>query len=157
ILAREKSSKLGPSAEYYVSHLTAKGPTTYKAFDVFSERKSSTFAGINFEPYEVDHSVPGCCGFILHTSAGPLVYTGDLRFSGPRSRLSFEFMKAAKATDPIGLIIEGTNIAEANISSEIEVKSKTNDVVQNATGLVIVGCAGADLDRLQTLFDVAIA
>jgi len=155
IIARERSSRLGPSSEYYVSQLTSKGPKTFKTFDVFYERKSSNFAGVNFEAYEVDHSIPGCCGFVFHTSSGSLVYTGDLRFSGPRSHLSLEFMEAARDSDPIGLIIEGTNIAEANISSENEVRNKANDVIQNSPGLIMVGCAGADIDRLQTLFDVA--
>jgi len=155
IIARERSSKLGPSSEYYVSHLTSKGPTTYKTFEVFPDKGPSTFGGLSFDAYEVDHSIPGCSGFIFHTSSGSLVYTGDLRFSGPRANLSMEFMEAAKASDPMGLIIEGTNIAEANISSEVEVRDKTNSIVQNAPGIVMVGCSVADLDRLQTLFDVA--
>jgi len=155
IEAREKSSHLGPSSEYYVCQLTAKGPRTFKTFQTFTAQKGSKFGGFSFEAYEVDHSIPGCVGLILHTSEGNVVYTGDLRFSGPRRDLSMKFMEAAKACDPIGLIIEGTNIAEGNISSEAEVKEKTDNIVQNTTGLVIVGCAAADLDRLQTLFDVA--
>ncbi len=155
IEAKEKSSHLGPSSEYYVSQLTAKGPRTFKTFQTFSARKASSFAGVAFEAYEVDHSIPGCVGLIVHTSEGNLVYTGDLRFSGPNRDLSLRFMEAAKACEPVGLVIEGTNIAEGNISSEAEVKNKMNDIVQNTSGLVMVGCAAADLDRLQTLFEVA--
>ena len=155
IEAKEKSSHLGPSSEYYVCQLTAKGPKVFKTFQTFSAQKDSNFAGIAFEAFEVDHSIPGCVGLILHTSDGNLVYTGDLRFAGPRRDLSLKFMEAARACDPVGLIIEGTNIAEGNISSEAEVKEKANNIVQNATGLVLVGCASADLDRLQTLFEVA--
>ncbi len=155
IEARERSSKLGPSAEYYVSSLTAKGPSTYKKFETFPETKTASFGGLSFEAYPVDHSIPGCVGFILHTSEGNIVYTGDLRFSGPRSQLSMRFKAAAESSEPIALIIEGTNLGEASISSETEVREKTDNIVGNATGLVMVGCAAADLDRLQTLFEVA--
>src|SRR2546425_4372500 len=124
-------------------------------FPDFLGTEGFDLVGFSFEAYEVDHSIPGCVGLILHTSDGNLVYTGDLRFTGPRHDLSLKFMEAAKACDPVGLIIEGTNIAEGNISSEAEVKEKANNIVQNATGLVLVGCASADLDRLQTLFEVA--
>lgn len=156
IEAREKSSKLGPSSEYYIAKLTSKGPITYKTFETFSEKTSSNFAGLSFTHYEVDHSIPGSSGLILHTSSGSVVYSGDLRFSGPRSP-SLEFMKAAKASDPIALIIEGTNIVDANISSEDEVRDKTSQVVRDTPGLLMVGCAVADLSRLQILFDVAVA
>ena len=155
IETREKTSHLAPSRDYYVCQLNARGSQTFKKFETFSTEKNTNFAGITFEAYEVDHSIPGCVGFIIHTSTGNLVYTGDLRFSGTRRDLSLKFTEAAKASDPIGLIIEGTNIAEGNISSESEVNEKTDNIVQNSTGLVMVGCASADLDRLQTLFEVA--
>jgi ribonuclease J len=64
-------------------------------------------------------------------------------------------MSAAKASDPEALIIEGTNIVEASISSEDEVKAKATIAVQETPQLVMVGCNGTDLDRLQTLYDVA--
>jgi ribonuclease J len=156
IVAREQSTKLGPSEEYYVANLTkTAGPKINKAFQTFKEKATSNFCGIQFTAYEVDHSIPGSCGFVLHTSSGNLVYTGDLRFSGPKGSLSKEFMRAAKASDPEALIIEGTNIVEANISSEDEVKAKITLAVKETPQLVMVGCNITDLDRLQTLYEVA--
>jgi ribonuclease J len=40
---------------------------------------------IEVEPLSVDHSIPGVCGFILHTSNGSIGYTADLRFHGRRT------------------------------------------------------------------------
>ncbi len=55
---------------------------------------------ITVEPVHVDHSIPAAYGFIIHTSEGSLIYTGDLRMHGPRKDLTEDFMKKAKSCEP---------------------------------------------------------
>jgi ribonuclease J len=62
---------------------------------------------LNVEPIAVDHSIPAAYGFIIHTSAGPVVYTGDLRRYGPRKDLTENFIEKAKAVEPAALILRG--------------------------------------------------
>jgi len=49
--------------------------------DVRTFRTGDKFnvGSLEVEPIHVDHSVPGAYGFIIYTSEGPVVYTGDIR------------------------------------------------------------------------------
>lgn len=62
------------------------------------------------EPIHVDHSIPAAYEFLIHTSKGTIVYTGDLRAHGPRSAMTQEFIEYARACEPIALICEGTRM-----------------------------------------------
>jgi len=115
-------------------------------------------AGIDVEPIHVDHSVPGAYGFIIHTSAGALVYTGDLRRHGPASFMTDEFVEKASECDPVALIIEGTRLGRKekgeNLSEE-GVRQLSNRVVSQAKKLVITTFYGRDVDRIRTFYNVA--
>ncbi|MGE5637150.1 MAG: MBL fold metallo-hydrolase, partial [Chloroflexota bacterium] len=84
------------------------------------------------EPIHVDHSIPADYGFIIHTSAGTVVYTGDLRRHGPRKDLTEDFLQRAKEAEPVALVCEGTRMAASDNRqnySEPEVKKLANKVV----------------------------
>ena len=66
---------------------------------------------LEIHPIHVDHSIPGAYGFIS-TSAGAVVYTGDVRLHGARPEMTQEFMAEAKAVKPLALICEGTRITD---------------------------------------------
>jgi ribonuclease J len=50
-------------------------------------------------------------GFIISTSEGNIVYTGDLRRHGPRKDSTEDFIEKAKASGPIAMICDGTRMA----------------------------------------------
>jgi len=56
--------------------------------------------GVDVEPIHVDHSAPAAYGFLVHTSAGTIAYTGDLRQHGPHSEMTRDFIEAAKTNEP---------------------------------------------------------
>jgi ribonuclease J len=37
---------------------------------------------LTVESIPINHSLPGATAYIIHSSIGPIVYTGDLRFHG---------------------------------------------------------------------------
>jgi len=113
---------------------------------------------IKVEPVHVDHSVPAAYGFIIHTSAGAIVYTGDLRMHGPRKDLTEDFMEKAKSCEPIAMICEGTRMVEKETRknySETQVKDLSNDIVSSTNKMVFVTHYSRDMDRFRSFYEVA--
>lgn len=154
IIAKELS---GISASgYQIANLTkSRGLEMFKEFITFRTNNPPSDTPIEFNPIHVDHSVPGAYGLILETTDGNVVYTGDFRLHGPHKEMSEEFISAAKESEPSSLIIEGTNIVNAKISSEAEVKSKIIPVIEHTRGLAMAGFSINDIDRLRSFYEAA--
>ena len=113
---------------------------------------------ITVEPIHVDHSIPAAYGFIIHTSAGPVVYTGDLRRHGPRKDLTEDFIEKAKEAEPIALICEGTRMARKESRknvSEPQVKKESDKIVNSTEKAVFTMRASRDIDRFNSFYKVA--
>jgi ribonuclease J len=105
--------------------------------------------------FPVDHSIPGACAWGIETSAGWIIYSGDLRLHGKRKHFTEQFIKNAASLNPIALIIEGTNVQrEVNIA-ENAVYENGKKAIASARGLVIADFSPRDVDRLLTFLRVA--
>ncbi|MEM2098805.1 MAG: MBL fold metallo-hydrolase [Candidatus Bathyarchaeia archaeon] len=124
-------------------------------FKTFRTGDKKIIDNIEIEPVHVDHSVPGAYGFIIHTSNGSIVYTGDFRDHGAKSAMTRDFIKAVSAARPQVVVTEATNMTGAVVSSEAEVEEKLNQIVMRADGIVLAGFAGSDVDRLNSFYSVA--
>lgn len=113
------------------------------------------FGNVEVEPIHVDHSVPGAYGFIVHTSNGAIVYTGDFRHHGAKREMTDDFVGKASEADPEAVVTEATNMTGASVSSEAEVEKKLNSIVRQADGIVLAEFAYADADRFNSFFRVA--
>lgn len=111
--------------------------------------------GLTVEPVHVDHSVPGAYGFIIHTSNGAVVYTGDFRDHGARDEMTHDFVERAKAAEPLAVICEATNMTNVSVSSEGDVENKLNAIVGQTEGLVLAEFAYTDVDRLRSFYHAA--
>lgn len=106
-------------------------------------------------PVHVDHSVPGAYGFVVHTSSGAVVYTGDFRHHGAKREMTDDFVDRAREAEPVAVVTEATNMTGASVSSETEVESKLDDIVGQSDGIVLAEFAYADIDRFGSFFKVA--
>lgn len=127
-------------------------------YRIFRTGKKIDVGNITVEPIHVDHSVPGAYGFLIHTSAGTLVYTGDLRRHGPANIMTNEFAEKASKCDPVALIVEGTRLGrkeEGKNLSEDDVRTVSDSIVSSTQDLVITTFYGRDVDRIKTFYEVA--
>jgi len=124
-------------------------------FKDFRTGKTVNVGGLQVEPIHVDHSVPGAYGFIIYTSSGAVVYTGDFRVHGAKPEMTREFVEKAKEAEPVAVITEATNMTGAAVSSEAEVERKLNHIVEQTDGIVLAEFASTDVDRLNSFHRVA--
>jgi len=124
-------------------------------FKSFRTGETITIDNLEIKPIHVDHSVPGAYGFIIQTSIGTIVYTGDFRAHGTKPEMTSDFVEKAKEAEPVGIITEATNMTGASISSEVEVENKLNGIVEQASGLVLADFAYSDVDRLNSFYRTA--
>ncbi len=110
------------------------------------------------EPIHVEHSVPGAYGFIVHTSKGPIVYTGDLRMHGPKAAMTREFIEKAAKSKPVALLTEGTRVgyeSEHNYTEQ-EVEEKVSGIVKESKGIVFAYFSMCNVDRFMSIYHAAV-
>jgi ribonuclease J len=125
------------------------------AFKPFRTGYTVDIGSLEIEPVHVDHSVPGAYGFVIHTSNGAVVYTGDFRAHGAKLEMTRDFVEKAKEAEPVAVVSEATNMTGASVSSEAEVKNKLDQIVGQAEGIVLADFAYTDVDRLNSFYRVA--
>ena len=137
-----------------ISRMTAKHEDGTTAREVHEVTKKFKVGSLEVTPFPVDHSLPGATAFAIETSAGVVVYTGDLRFHGRRTTQSLAFVEKAKALDPTAIITEGTRIDAKKTETEEDVyKTVTNSI--GDSGLAIANYPVRDTDRMESFVRAA--
>jgi ribonuclease J len=114
-----------------------------------------TVGGLDVEALPVSHSLEGATAFILQTSAGPVVYTGDFRFHGYKGDETRRFVERAAEVEPVAMICEGTRVNSTQADSEERVKEVVRERVDKTKGLAVANFPVRDTDRMQSFFQVA--
>ena len=146
IILQASSEMRRADLEFNVENLT---------FKPFRTGDSITIDHLKIEPIHVDHSIPGAYGFIIHTTNGAVVYTGDFRAHGAKPEMTSDFVEKAKEAEPAAVVTEATNMTGASVSSEVEVENKLNSIVGQADGIVLADFAYTDVDRLNSFYRIA--
>ncbi len=124
-------------------------------FNAFRTGNKIKIDNITIEPCHVDHSVPGAYGFIIHTSNGAIVYTGDFRDHGAKPEMTQEFIERAAEAEPEAIVTEATNMTGATVSNEAEVEDKLQKIVSQVDGIALAEFGYSDIDRLNTFHRMA--
>jgi ribonuclease J len=121
----------------------------------FQNSEKFNIDSIAVEAFPVDHSLPGACGLILHTSMGSIGYTGDIRFHGRRRSDTQKFVEGCRNSDLIILLCEGTRIHEDYSKTELDVETDIIKIVNNTENIVVCSYPTRDLDRLLSFYNAA--
>ena len=131
------------------------GEHIYKTFHTGDVLKIGT---LQVEPIHVDHSTPGAYGYIIHTSIGAVVFTGDLRVHGVRKDMTEDFIRGAEKAKPTVLITEATRVMPEDTRknyTEQGVYQEVKKIVSQSDKLILATFYGRDLDRFKTFYEVA--
>lgn len=126
-----------------------------REFRIIEGVKRVPIGDIVVEAVPVNHSLPGACGYIIHTTGGAIIYTGDLRFHGYGGELTRGFIERAAEVEPTALICEGTRIGEIESITEQDVQDKVSEIVRKTRNLVIVNYPPRDIERMRSFYEVA--
>ncbi len=116
---------------------------------------AGTIGMLPVRAFYVDHSIFGACAFAVETSAGWVVYTGDVRLHGSHSDLTEAFVREAAALQPAALLCEGTNVDKEIQATEGDVYENALVLVRDARGLVIADFGPRNIERLVTFSWIA--
>ncbi len=114
--------------------------------------------------FPVDHSVRGAGAWAVETSAGWVVYTGDLRWHGSTAEETKRFIHEVASLRPRLLLCEGTRIPkEGVVAGALELENHTEQQVldralqqiQAEQGLVIADFGPRNIERLETFLRIA--
>ena len=121
---------------------------------IISDSKKFKIDSIEIEPIAIDHSLPGVCGFIIHTSSGTIGYTADIRFHGRRPHESQNFVDRCGKSSIDYLLCEGTRIKNTEPSiTEFKVETDVQEMISDAEQLVICTYPIRDLDRFLSFYN----
>lgn len=114
--------------------------------------------------HPVDHSIPGAAAYIIRTSKGLVVYTGDFRVHGIRKEDTFNFISLVEklrlsGEKVLALLIEGTTLQREGVSghySEDDVKTSLYALMKSHhSGLIIVDFGPRNVERLVLTIEAA--
>ena len=156
-LEEEKTSNLEFEITSYKERpADRKAPPIKRKISTFRTGDKIKVDSIELEPIHVDHSLPGCYGFVIRTSSSTIAYTGDVRMHGNRADLTSDFIEHAKAAKPDILMCEGTRINESATQKETDVYRTCLEYVTRAkNGFVFADYSYKDLDRFMTFYNIA--
>jgi ribonuclease J len=109
----------------------------------------------------VNHSIPDALAIAVHTGAGTILHTGDIKID--------QLPLDGRPTDLPGMLrlgeagvhlflCDSTNSAHPGVSpSESEVGPPLHRLIRGAEGRVIVACFASNVDRVQQIIDAAVA
>ena len=113
------------------------------------------------EYFAVNHSIPGCLAIAIHTGAGTVLHTGDIKLDqSPPDGRPTDLPGMSRLGDAgVDLFLcDSTNSEIPGVGpSESEIGPNMHRLIRGAQGRVIVACFASNVDRVQQIIDAAVA
>jgi ribonuclease J len=130
-------------------------------FEEVDERQSSTHGVFECEYFAVNHSIPGCLAIAIHTGAGTVLHTGDIKLdqSPPDGRPTDLPGMSRLGDSGVDLFLcDSTNSEIPGVGpSESEIGPNIHRLMRSAEGRVIVACFASNVGRVQQIIDASVA
>ncbi|WP_375484603.1 ribonuclease J [uncultured Mycobacterium sp.] len=130
-------------------------------FREVAEGQRTTHGVFECEYFAVNHSIPDSLAIAVHTGAGTVLHTGDIKLD--------QLPLDGRPTDLPGMsqlgdegvdlfLCDSTNAEVPGVGpSESEVGPTLHRLIRGADGRVIVACFASNVDRVQQIIDAAVA
>jgi ribonuclease J len=126
---------------------------------VVKPRQRIAVGPFEIEYIRVTHSMPDCVALAIHTPAGVIVHTGDLKIDQtPIDGEHFDVHRFAElgAAGVLALFADSTNIDRRGFTgSELEIVEAFEEIFTSASGKLIVAAFASSIYRMQILVDLA--
>ncbi|MCZ0726821.1 ribonuclease J [Mycolicibacterium iranicum] len=126
-----------------------------------AEGQKTTHGVFECQYFAVNHSIPGCLAIGIHTGAGTVLHTGDIKLDQlpPDSRPTDLPGMSRLGDAGVDLFLcDSTNSEIPGVGpSESEVGPALHRLMRGADGRVIVACFASNVDRVQSIIDAAVA
>jgi ribonuclease J len=130
-------------------------------FEEVSEGQSSIHGVFECEYFAVNHSIPGCLAIAIHTGAGTVLHTGDIKLdqSPPDGRPTDLPGMSRLGDSGVDLFLcDSTNSEIPGVGpSESEIGPNMHRLIRGAEGRVIVACFASNVGRVQQIIDASVA
>ena len=130
-------------------------------FTEVDESQSSSHGVFECEYFAVNHSIPGCLAIAIHTGAGTVLHTGDIKLdqSPPDGRPTDLPGMSRLGDSGVDLFLcDSTNSEIPGVGpSESEIGPNIHRLMRGAQGRVIVACFASNVGRVQQIIDASVA
>jgi len=130
-------------------------------FEEVAEGQSSIHGVFECEYFAVNHSIPGCQAIAIHTGAGTVLHTGDIKLdqSPPDGRPTDLPGMSRLGDSGVDLFLcDSTNSEIPGVGpSESEIGPNMHRLIRGAEGRVIVACFASNVGRVQQIIDASVA
>jgi ribonuclease J len=130
-------------------------------FEEVAEGQSSRHGVFECEYFHVNHSIPGCLAIAIHTGAGTVLHTGDIKLDqSPPDGEPTDLPGMSRLGDAgVDLFLcDSTNSEIPGVGpSESEIGPNMHRLMRGAEGRVIVACFASNVARVQQIINAAVA
>lgn len=124
------------------------------SFHTFEAWKSFWINDIKITPFLVDHSAVDAYAFLIEASGRKIIYSGDFRANGRKSKLFENMLKDRRLANADVLLMEGTMLCRSNddFPDEQSVEDKIFETINNSDMATFMIGSSQNIDSIVSAY-----